>query len=48
MLEAEEAVRPGSAGLLAEAESILSQLAAFKVLLRDVSAGIFTGLRLGL
>lgn len=48
VLEAEEAVRPGSAGLLAEAETILAQLAAFKVLLRDVSAGIFTGLRLGL
>lgn len=47
MLEAEEAARPGSVGLLAEAESILAQLAAFKALLKDVSNGIFTGLRLG-
>lgn len=47
VLEAEEAARPGSVGLLAEAESILAQLAAFKALLKDVSSGIFTGLRLG-
>lgn len=48
VLEAEEAAAPGSVGLLAEAEGILAQLAAFKLLLRDVSAGILTGIKLAL
>jgi hypothetical protein len=44
VLEEEEAETPGANGLLGEAEDILSQLAALKRLLREVSDGIFTGL----
>ena len=44
MLEEEEAATPGASGLLREAEDILSQLAALKRLLREVSDGIFSGL----
>ena len=48
MLEAEELMTPGGVGLLREAEDVLAQMAALKLLLKDISAGILTGIKLAL